>query len=226
MSQTALPPNQAMALSQLYTNAINDPALLDALASTLRCEFVPKHLEDCAYVDEDLHMGEGRYMLAPLDQARLIQAADIQPTDRVLDVACATGYSTAIIAKLAGQVIGIDRSAMFKQRAEEQFSANGITNTHFHVVDNIAQGYEAGAPYDAIIINGSIQAAPQALANQLSDGGRLVYAQHLASSGPGIQGISNIIVITRQETQLTTQQIGECAIPQLAAFNITEGFRF
>lgn len=226
MSQTALHPNQAMALSQLYTNSIIDPALLDALAGTPRDGFVPKHLADCAYIDEDLHVGEGRYMLAPLDQARLIQAAAIQPTDRVLDVACGMGYSSAVLAKLSAQVIGVDFSALFKQHASDQFAALGLHNVTMEVVEDIAAGYEYAAPFDVMVINGGVGQVPSALTQQLSEGGRMVFVHTHASSLPGTQGQGTLTVLTKRGTRLDAQQYLECAVPALREFAVPEGFRF
>ena len=226
MSQTSLLPNQAMALSQLYTNAIVDEALLEVLASTPREMFVPAHLSDCAYIDEDLLIGEGRYMLAPLDQARLIQAADIKSTDRVLVIAAGAGHSTAIIARLAHEVIGIDRSAMFKQNAEEQFAALNLNNVSMEVVEDISQGLPTSAPYDVIIINGSTRYVPDTLASQLTESGRLVFVQAINESKPGVQGLGKLTIATRRNMRLEIRQTLECFVPGLKEFEATQGFNF
>lgn len=226
MSQTSLLPNQAMALSQLYVNEITDERLLEALARVPREKFVPPHMAGCAYVDEDLNIGEGRYMLAPLEQARLIQAAGITAQDSVLDVACGAGCSTAIIARLAGRVIGIDSSAMFKQRAEEQFKRLGINNAQLEVVEDITQGYKNGGPYDVILLNGNLKHAPEMLISQLKDGGRLVFVQSVLDARPGVQGIGKLTVATRNGLRLEAQQTVEVCVPRLTEFDDKNGFNF
>jgi len=146
MSQTELKPNQAMALSQLYVNNVNDEKLLQALASVPRHEFVPPHMQGCAYLDEDIAISEGRHMLAPLEQARLIDIAQVESGENVLVIGAGMGYSVAIIAQLAKEVVGVDNSAMFKQHAVTKFQELGITNASAEMVEDITAGLKQKAP--------------------------------------------------------------------------------
>ena len=93
---------------QVRTNKVTDEAVLEALAQLPRERFVPESLSAVAYIDEDVPLGNGRYLMEPMVFARLVQAAQLQPGDRVLDLGCGCGYSTAILSRLANQVIALE----------------------------------------------------------------------------------------------------------------------
>ncbi len=226
MSQQSLSPAQAMALSQLYTNEITQPRLLEALASTPRAPFVPKHLAGAAYVDEELYLGEGRYLLAPLDGARLLAAASIQPTDRVLDVACGMGFSSVVAAKICREVTAIDNSAMFIQAVSENAAQMSIPNIKMHVVESLKHGYNSTAPYDVVIVNGAVEHMPAELLQQVNEGGRLVFVQFRTAPKPGVSGLGVLTVLTRQGMQINKRELVECFVPSLAEFKQPPAFRF
>ena len=94
---------------QIRTNKVTDQRLIDALAEVPRERFVPKAYRGVAYVDEDVPLGGGRFLIEPMVLARLIQTARVRPGDSVLDVGCATGYATAILGRLAAGVVGLER---------------------------------------------------------------------------------------------------------------------
>lgn len=226
MSQQSLKPNQAMALSQLYTNEITQPELLEALTSVPREQFVPKHLTGVAYVDEELYLGEGRYLLAPLDGARLLAAAEIQPTDRVLVVACGMGYLAVVAAKLAREVTAVDSSAMFIQHMLEKAAEMGVQNLKGHVIESLTQGYIPSAPYDVIIVNGGVGEISAVLSDQINEGGRLVFIQCKAAARPGISGLGVLTTVIRQSMQLQKKTGEECFAPALEAFKAPPFFMF
>jgi protein-L-isoaspartate(D-aspartate) O-methyltransferase len=226
MSQQSLSSAQAMALSQLYTNEITQPQLLEALASTPRAPFVPKHLAGAAYVDEELYLGEGRYLLSPLDGARLLAAAEILPTDRVLDVACGMGFSSVVAAKIAREVVAIDTSAMFIQYTLENAAQMAVPNLKAHVVDALPKGYAPSAPYDVIIVNGAVEAGLHDLIQQVNEGGRLVFVQEKSPARPGTCGLGVLTVLTRQGMQLNKKEITECFVPAIDAFKQPPAFKF
>lgn len=226
MSQSTLTSAQAMALSQLYTNEITQPNLLEALASTPREQFVPKHLAGVSYVDEELYLGDGRYIPAPLDCARLLAAAEIQPTDRVLIVPCGMGYTSIVAAKIAREVTAVDSSAMFIQHMLEKAAEMGIQNLKGYAVESLTSGYIASAPYDVVVINGAADVVPHALSEQINEGGRLVYIQTKTEAKPGVSGLGELTTLTRLGMQLQKKTGMECFVPLIDAFQAPPVFRF
>ena len=117
-----------MVLSQLEPTRVHDPRILDAMGAVPREAFVPKSLAGVAYVDEDLEVARGRYLMEPVVLARLIEALGIQEGDLVLDVGCCTGYSAAILARLAGTVVAVESDAELAAKAGDNLSKVGTDN--------------------------------------------------------------------------------------------------
>lgn len=157
---------------QLRPNRVNVPAVLNAFADVPRERFLNRSLQGHAYVDEDLAIGNGRYLEEPVIFARLLQACATGPDDTVLDVGCATGYSTAVIARVAGAVVGIDADAGFIEKANAALLALSIDNAVCFANDP-TMGWPKQAPYDVIIIHGAVAILPDGLKRQLAEGGRL-----------------------------------------------------
>ena len=134
-------------------------------------------------MDEDLRVGQGRYLLEPMILARLIESAAIQPYDRVLDIAPATGYSTAVLASMVTDVIAIESDVALQKEASNNLATLRITNAHV-IAAPMTEGWGVKAPYDVILINGCVDAVPEVLLAQLNEGGRLVaVVRHSDSSG-------------------------------------------
>ena len=117
-----------MVESQIRPNKVTDPLLLAALLEIPREQFLPKSRRGVAYVDEDIEVGEGRYLMEPMVLARLLQAAEIKPTDIALDIGCATGYSTAVLARLANSVVALEADAELAALASENLIELGVAN--------------------------------------------------------------------------------------------------
>jgi protein-L-isoaspartate(D-aspartate) O-methyltransferase len=166
-----------MVESQVRPNGVTDPRILEAMATIPREDFVPEGQRDLAYFDGDVPVSEGpgphRYLMEPMVFARLTQLADIGAADRVLDIGCATGYGIAVIARLAGAVIGIDEDATLVTQAAAALKKMGANNATVHTGRH-ADGDPVNAPYDVIIIEGCIPVVTQSLLGQLAPGGRLV----------------------------------------------------
>jgi protein-L-isoaspartate(D-aspartate) O-methyltransferase len=163
---------------QIRTSDVTDLRLIGAMLDLPREQYVDPAL---AYLDLDIAVGEGRSarrMLKPMVLAKLIQAADLAPSDHVLDVACATGYSTALLAQLAGDVIALDDEPTLARSAGQRLSSFANAKV---VTGPLSAGWPAAAPYDAILVNGRVEIVPKALCDQLKDGGRLVC---ILGSGP------------------------------------------
>ncbi|MGE5515943.1 MAG: protein-L-isoaspartate O-methyltransferase family protein [Bacteroidota bacterium] len=171
-----------MVESQIRTNRVIDPAVTAALAEIPREVFVPKPMRGFAYVDEDLDVGGGRFILEPLVLARLIAGAGIRPTDVVLNIGDATGYVTAVVSKLAQTVVALECDGEWAGRSSQSLADLGIDNAA--VVQGVLdQGYAAQAPYDVILFSGAVTEVPTAICRQLADGGRLA---GIVSACPGV----------------------------------------
>src|SRR5262245_55631004 len=182
---------RAMVDGQVRTNDVTDLRLLAALSDVPRERFVAADAAAMAYLDRDLPIGGGpgaaaRYLLKPMVLARLIQAADVGPTDRVLAVACGTGYSSALLARLAATVIGLEEDAKLAAFAAEHLHAVGAHDVRI-VSGPLATGWTAEAPYDVIILNGATEIVPHALFGQLSARGRLVCVLGRSPIGKGMR---------------------------------------
>jgi protein-L-isoaspartate(D-aspartate) O-methyltransferase len=157
--------------SQIRPSDVTDLRLLWALQTVDRERFVPEKARDLAYADYDMPIARGRCLLKPRVFAKLVQQADIKPSDRLLDVGCGLGYSAAVLAELAGEVTALEQEPELAAAATKALAANGKIRV---VAGPLAEGYSAGAPYDVIVVEGATELQPDALLSQLSDGGRLV----------------------------------------------------
>jgi protein-L-isoaspartate(D-aspartate) O-methyltransferase len=165
--------------SQVRTSDVTDRRILRAMLEVPREIFAPESLRSMAYMDGPLPAtprGGGarmRYLLPPRSFALLAQLAEIEPTERVLDVGCASGYSTAVLARLAQAVVAVESDAALAHAARQNLHTLGAANAM--VVENVLTGGAPDAgPYQAILINGAVEQMPPALLDQLADGGRLV----------------------------------------------------
>ena len=164
---------------QIRPNAVTHPDLLKALLETPRELFVPPSLRSLAYLDGALCVEDARdhhparYLLSPMVFAKLVQLAEIRKGDRVLDVGAATGYSTAILARLAASVVVLENDAGLTAVAKEALGTLGIAGVSF-VMGPLEAGAPESAPYDVIFINGRAGQLPAPLLEQLAEGGRLV----------------------------------------------------
>jgi protein-L-isoaspartate(D-aspartate) O-methyltransferase len=175
---------QKMVDGQIRPNDVTDLRLIDALLDVPREAFVRDEQRGLAYLDLDVEVSEGntskRYLIKPQVIAKLLQAAQIISTDRVLVVGCA-GYTAALAAKLAADVVATESDPTLALKAQGTLSALGITNVTV-VTASAAAGDPAHAPYDVIVLAGATQIAPEGLYRQLSNAGRLVgiFASHKA----------------------------------------------
>ena len=167
-----------MVESQLRPNEVTDTRLLAAMRALPRERFVPPKLSDLAYMDEAIEVfpafdgAPPRFLLAPMVLARLVQLAAIQPEDSVLDIGCATGYSTAVLASLGRSVIGLEPAPELARAARDRLRELGIENATI-VEGPLSAGSPEDAPYDVIVLNGSVPEVPESLLAQLKGGGRL-----------------------------------------------------
>ncbi len=205
---------------QLRTADVNDKALLAAILETSREAFVRAQDRAFAYIDRDLLVApegapEPRFMLAPMVFGRMAQAVAVKTSDRVLDVACGTGWSSAVLARMAADVVALDNEAMIGAARTALGGQSGIEL----VAGDLATGVPAKGPFDVIIVEGAIEVEPKALLDQLADGGRLV-----AVVGKGQSG--RITLWTKSGTETGSVALLNAAAPLLKAFTKAPGFAF
>jgi len=168
-----------MVESQLRPNEVTDTRLLAAMRTLPRERFVPLSLKKLAYMDEGIEVfpaidgAPARFLLAPMVLARLVQLAVVEPHDTVLDVGCATGYSTAVLARLGRSVLGLEPEPELAKAAGLALRELDIANAEI-VKGALAKGYPEAGPYDVILLNGSVPTVPETLLAQLKEEGRLV----------------------------------------------------
>ncbi len=168
--------------NQLRTTDVTDKPLLQAFLDVPREKFVPSVRMPLAYIDDDVLISDGRYLMQPSPFAKLAQLANIQPDDVVLDVGCATGYSSAVLSLVARSVIAVECDATLADEARSNLSSLGFGNV---VVVNglLESGHAPEAPYDVVLIEGSVDHVPASLFDQLKDGGRLVVVEGAGNAG-------------------------------------------
>ncbi len=167
-----------MVESQVRPSDVTDRRIIRAMLDLPREAFVPERVRSLAYMDGSVQLtpagDDARRALLPARVfAKLVQAAEIGPTSAVLDVGTATGYSAAVLARLAGQVVALDCDSALLSVAREVLPT--VDAAKVQVVEgSLTEGWPSAAPYDAILVEGAIETVPQALLEQLKDGGRLV----------------------------------------------------
>ena len=168
---------QFMVDGQVRPSDVTDERILDAMLTVPREAFVPDGKRALAYLDLDLDVAEGgapkRCLIQPAVLARMLQAAEIAETDRVLVVGCATGYAAAVVARFAAQVSAVESDPALAAKAAAVLAEVGIHNVSVKTAP-AADGDAAGAPFDVIVLNGATEVVPTGLYGQLKDGGRLV----------------------------------------------------
>ena len=164
---------QKMVDGQVRTSDVTDQRVIDAMLTVPREVFVPGDRTAMAYLDLDLDVGDNRFLQKPVVVARLLQAAEVRPTDTVLVVGCASGYTAALAARLAERVVATDPDAALVARARTALDKLGLTGVAVAVA-RVAEGDAAQAPYDVIVLEGATEIVPDKLYRQLKEGGRLV----------------------------------------------------
>jgi protein-L-isoaspartate(D-aspartate) O-methyltransferase len=161
-----------MVNNQLRPSRVEDPRVLDAMGEVPRERFLPKVLRSVAYADEDLPLPDGTWLIEPLVLGRLIQAAEIRPDDVVLVIGCTSGYAGAVLARLAGTVILVEPPAA-AEPAEALLDDLGVDNVVVVASDHPASGHPSQAPFDVILLVGSVARVPPALFEQIGESGRI-----------------------------------------------------
>ena len=168
---------------QVRPSDVSDHRVIGAMLEVPRENFAPPSATSIAYLDVDLPVGEGvgapRRMLKPIILAKLLNAAEIEPTDKVLDVGCATGYTAALLARIAGGVVALEEDPGLARTAKAALAGQPNVTV---VTGPLVNGWAQGGPYDVIVLEGATEIEPRAFCQQLKDGGRLIC---VLGSAPG-----------------------------------------
>lgn len=150
-----------------------DPRVLNLLSEIPREAFVPEEYRHLAFSDIQIPIGHGEVMMQPKVEARLVQALALRRQDRVLEVGTGSGFVTALLARLALQVISVEINPPFTAQASKRLAEQGLSNITLETGDGSA-GWDRRAPYDAILLTGSVPVLPDAFLQQVAPDGRLV----------------------------------------------------
>ena len=173
---------------QIRPTKVTDERVLKAFATVPRELFVSKSQRSIAYVDEDLPLPGGRWLIEPMVLARLAQALDVRMSDHVLVVGGATGYGTAILAQLAGSVICIETRAQLVEKSQETLVSIGSDNAAV-IKSRLSDGYSKEGPYERILVEGAVAHMPEKLLEQLTPKGKLVAVWRQADAPVGVASL-------------------------------------
>ena len=208
-----------MVESQVRTNRVTDTRLLEALDTVPREAFVPDACKSTAYRDDNVEIASGRYLLGPMVFARLIQEAQIRANEVILDVGCGTGYSSAILARLASTVVALESDKGLAARAAALLAEQGVDNVAV-VEGPLPEGDKAHGPYDVIVVEGAVAESPEALTAQLAERGRLL----AITQRPG--GVAEAVLMLRIGNSFSTRTLFEAQAAILPGFARRPGFVF
>lgn len=195
---------------QIRTCDVTNHNLLNAILEVPREKFVPESRAELAYIDEDVAIGNGRYLMEPAPFAKLAQAVGIEPTDVVLDVGCGTGYSAAVLSRFASLVIALEEDAELADTAAktlEELDYDNVAVVHSTLHD----GYASEGPYDVIFMGGAVDFVPKALFDQLKDGGKLIAVE-------GLGNAATARIYVRNGDDISGRNLFNCAVKPLPGF--------
>ena len=205
---------------QLRPNRVNDAGLLAALGELPRERFLPEGLRSVAYADDDVPLGNGRFMMEPMVLARLIQVLQPQAEDKALVAAAGLGYGAAILARLTKSVVAVETDAGLAATAAKTLQELGVSGVE-PVAGPADQGAAASAPYDVILIEGAVPEVPKAIADQLSEGGRLAT---VIADPSGALGVAHLFV--KQGGIVSGRPLFDAGTPSLPGFERPARFTF
>lgn len=202
---------QNMVDCQVRPSDVTDLRIIDAMLAVPRERFVPENQRALAYLDLDLNVSQAgagrRCLIQPAVLARMLQAADIKSGDKVLVVGSASGYTAAVIAQFAGQVVSTESDASLASKASDAVAGLGYSNVTVGT-GLPADGDSAHGPYDVIVLDGATEIVPEKLYQQLADGGRLVGV--FAMSVP-----QRATIVTRSHSDFGSRALFDAAVPVL-----------
>lgn len=205
---------------QLRPNRVTNATLLAAVADLPRERFLPDGLRSVAYADDDVPLGNGRVLMEPMVLARLIQSLQPGPEDKALVVASGAGYGAAILARLAKSVVAVENDAALSATAERLARELGVAGIA-QISGPPEQGAAASGPYDIILIEGAVRQVPQAIVDQLAEGGRLAT---VVAGTPGALGTAQLFM--KENGAVSGRPMFDAGTPLLPDFAPPPRFTF
>ena len=202
---------EAMVENQLRPEGVTDPAVLDAMRTVRREDFLPSHTRPLAYVDRAVAIGEGRFLAAPAVLGQLLTEMMPAAGQRALVIGAGTGYSAAVLAAMGLKVTAVESDSALASEARGR---------KIQVVEGaLEKGQAEGAPYDQILIDGAVEYIPDAIIEQLADGGRL-------GAAVTDRGITRLTVGRKAGDAFGTLSVGDAGVPALPGFQRPRAFTF
>ena len=201
---------------QIRTTDVTDLRVISAMLEVPRERFMQPASVSLAYFDLDVPVGGGRRLLRPMVLAKLIQAAELEAGDCVLDVGCATGYGAALLGRIAGDVLALEQDTGLAKTAGDSLLSQPNVSV---VIGTLAEGWAQNAPYDVVVLEGATEIVPHALCQQLKNGGRLVC---VLGAGPG----SKAMLYTRSSGEVGGRPVYDATAALLPGFAETPVFAF
>lgn len=205
----------AMVASQLRTTGVNDPRVIAAMSEVAREVFIPADRQALAYADLAVPLGFGRELTSPMALGRLLSEAGLRGDERSLVVGAATGYSSALLARLAAEVTALEQEPELASAATGNLAGTGVDV----VIGPLVEGWEAKAPYDLILIDGAVEQVPQAIIDQMADRGIMML-------GLIEDGVSRLCIGRMVGGAFGTTAFSDAAIAGLADFRKPRTFSF
>jgi protein-L-isoaspartate(D-aspartate) O-methyltransferase len=209
---------EAMVDSQVRPSDVTEYPIIEAMLSVPREDYVPATYRPVAYLGEHIPLAPGRVLLDPRVFAKLLDTLDVTRADLVLDVGCGLGYSSAVIARIAEAVIALEEDEALAAEAEAQIAAHAVDNAMVQT-GPLAQGVARHGPYDCILIEGGVQKVPEALTDQLKEGGRIVAIFAGAHKGQARIGL-------KSATGIVWRRAFDATAPVLPGFAMSKEFEF
>ena len=211
---------RCMIESQLRPNKVTDERVTGAFARIRRELFVPEPLRVIAYVDEDLPVGDGRFLMEPMVAARLLQAAAPERADKAMVVGAGTGYEAALLGLITHSVIALEENPRLARLARAALVEENLASVNV-VEGPLRPGHRAGAPYDVVLFGGAVAELPNEIVAQLAEGGRLV-----AVIRPAAAGVGRATLVTRTGGVIARRTLFDAATPLLQGFAPEPAFVF
>jgi protein-L-isoaspartate(D-aspartate) O-methyltransferase len=215
---------RSMVDGQIRVNDVTDPRIVAAMLELPRERFVPASVRQLAYIDDDLPVRPGgpgqpgRYLMEPMVLAKLVQALDLESGHKVLDVGTATGYSAALLGRLVRMVVALEEERELAAAAASLLAELGAVNVNV-MTGTLAAGWPSEAPYDAILLNGAVEVVPQALLQQLKEGGRLGAVMRSGAAG-------RATIHSRVGNRFAARAVFDASVPPLPGFAAPKSFMF
>ncbi len=210
---------QNMVDCQLRTNKIVDESIINAFSVVPRELFVEPRFQAIAYTDKDISVGFDRYLISPMVYGKLLQSLNTHPDEVALDVGCATGYSSAVLAHLVMTVVALEPEKELGIKANDNFRSLAIDNAVL-VEGALDAGYSTQGPYDIITVAAGLPFIPKPLIDQLAEGGRLCTV--IISD----KGLGNAVLLTKSNGIISERILFDAIISSMPGFEFEQGFVF